>query len=205
MRILSAIAGEAIVLLVLALVVGLSVNAVRGRDHINPWTDYRLKLPARANGAGPVGNGTPEPGQGTSPSAAAEPDGPTSDKPFREITIDQVIETFQDERTSYGAHVFVDARADGPYKAGHIPGALQCDYYRKDTDLPRTVEAISGADKIIVYCNGGQCEDSLHLCGELCLANIPWERIYVFKGGWEEWHASGMPVQTGRPEDQPEK
>ena len=57
-----------------------------------------------------------------------------------------------------------------------------------------------GALKVIVYCGGGDCEDSVFMCRELLEADVPYDAIHLYVGGWEEWTAKGMPVEEGRQE-----
>lgn len=239
---------QAVILVVIGLAIGLAVNPVRGKNHINLQRDYRPKVPTVAQADTPAADPSPvdEAGQAepaplpreteassTSADAdasieaaaeeasdessrdevgeatatlqrtqqPAEPAGPTQEHPFKVVNLQDVIKIFNDEKTQWGAHRFVDARADHPYEAGHIPGALQCDYYRLDYYLMDTLSQVYGADKIVVYCNGGDCEDSLYVCGELLNSEIPWDNIYLFKGGWEAWNDSGMPIETGRSDE----
>ena len=50
---------------------------------------------------------------------------------------------------------------------------------------------------VIVYCNGGDCEDSLHLAADLSsLYGIPTENIYVFEGGLNEWVRKGHSTES---------
>jgi rhodanese-related sulfurtransferase len=118
--------------------------------------------------------------------------------PFREVDLKEAVGIFEHEHTADGLYVFVDARADGPYEAGHIPGAVQCDYYRIDYYFPELLAKAAGAEKLVVYCNGGDCEDSLYVCGELLKADIPRAHILLFKGGWQEWKKANLPIATGR-------
>ncbi len=182
MRAVTSTIGQALVLVVVGLVVGLGANAVQGKNHIDLSRAY-FKLPP------------PPPPPPTQP---ADPTPPEVTQPkFREMTLGEVIKVFDDEKTAYGLNVFVDARSDMPYCEGHIPQALQCDYYRLDYYLPSVLPRLAGAEKVIVYCNGGECEDSLHVCGELANSAVPWGNIYLFRGGWEEWKKSGQPIETG--------
>ena len=51
---------------------------------------------------------------------------------------------------------------------------------------------------LIVYCNGGDCEDSLHLASDLgSLYGLPPENIYVYEGGFNEWKEMQMPITVG--------
>jgi rhodanese-related sulfurtransferase len=49
----------------------------------------------------------------------------------------------------------------------------------------------------VVYCNGGECEDSEFAAIMLRDAGVPREMLFVFAGGIVEWKAAGLPVETG--------
>ncbi len=209
---------QAIVLLVIGTAIGLGANALRSRDHINLQRDYNPKMvfpspkgtaTSEAAAESPPGQSGPQPTASatsttstratqTDTAPTSEPTGPTPERPFQLVTVQQALEIFDDPKTSAGAYVFVDARADDPYSAGHIPGAVQCDFYRIEQDLPTVLAYVSGVEKVVVYCNGGTCEDSQHVCIELLNSNVPWNRLFLFHGGWEEWTKNNLPVQTGK-------
>jgi len=108
-----------------------------------------------------------------------------------------VARLFHDPRGQQNLVVFVDARNDTEYKEGHIPGAYQLDYFHP-TDYLGTVLPICGvAEQVVVYCNGGNCDDSLGTATFLVSAKIPKEKILVYVGGITEWSTNGMPVEIG--------
>jgi len=183
---------QALVLVLIATGLGLATNAVRGKDRIDLRRDYfRRPDPVRLTASGPApatqsADGPVRPG----------PD-PNASLPFQVVELAEVKRLFDDPKSGTGQYVFVDARADEPFQRGHIPGAVQCDYYRIDFYIESVLNRVLGAEKVVVYCNGGDCEDSLHVCGELLNSQIPWGSIFLFKGGWQEWHQAGYPVETG--------
>ncbi len=200
--------GQAIILAAIGVGIGFGVNALGGArhiaaqagigqdrdDHIAVTRDYFGGKPAPVPQR-PVTNGSPNGPTATVPA-------PTSDQgdeepPYQIASLADVIAFFKDERTSWGGYVFVDARATESFEEGRIPGAVQCDYYRLDSYLGSVLDVVVGAEKVIVYCNGKECEDSLHVCGELLNQQVPWESIYLFKGGWEAWSESGQAIQAG--------
>jgi len=193
---------EVIVLGVLGLALGYGSNAVRGTGSIDPWKNLFRRSGAPAWGS-PVatteadGRDTPSVG-GLRSTATSSPAGPEHE--YQEIPFDEVVEIFNDPNTEMGVNVWVDARDDSAYEAGHIPGAIQCDHYQLDNFIDSVLEAVSIADKVIVYCNGGDCEDSIYLCTDLVEAGVPHEMIYVYTGGWKEWAGRNMPIATGREE-----
>jgi rhodanese-related sulfurtransferase len=91
-----------------------------------------------------------------------------------------------------GAIVLVDARPAREYQAGHIAGAISvpyenfADYY---SDLTATVPHGS---VIVCYCQSETCDDSENLARELRF--MGYERVLLYKGGWDEWSAAGYPT-----------
>ena len=107
----------------------------------------------------------------------------------------QVIQLFRDPRFEQGLVVFVDAREDGYYQQGHIPNAYQLDYYRPEKYLATVLPVSQMAEQIVVYCNGGNCEDSEFAALFLLSAGIPKEKLLVYGGGMTEWETNGLPVE----------
>lgn len=108
-----------------------------------------------------------------------------------------VLALFQDPKRTQELIVFVDVRNDALYQAGHVPGAYQLDYYRPESYLPTVLSACSTAEKVIVYCTGGDCEDSELAAVMLGQAGVPRDRIFIFPGGYAEWSAQRLPLETG--------
>jgi rhodanese-related sulfurtransferase len=84
--------------------------------------------------------------------------------------------------------VFIDARESDFFEEGHIPGAINIPVSQlaHPTGLPENKSAA-----LIVYCSGGDCEDSRILAKALGAAG--YGSISVLAGGWDEWTAAGLP------------
>lgn len=108
-----------------------------------------------------------------------------------------VAALFHESERNPATVIFVDVRNDALYLAGHIPGAHQLDYYRPEAYLPDVLGACATAQKIVVYCNGGDCEDSELAAHLLMQAGVPRENVFVYLGGFTEWSANGLPLQMG--------
>ena len=94
--------------------------------------------------------------------------------------------------------VFVDARNKDDYVEGHIPGAVHLYHYDSLEMIDSVRPDLEQAFFIIVYCNGGDCDDSISLALDLTTSyGFPNDSVYVFKGGMEEWQEAGYPVTTG--------
>ena len=109
---------------------------------------------------------------------------------------DQVLELFNDSRRAQNLIVFIDARNDTHYQAGHIPGAYQFDYFHPEKYLAAVVPAVQPAEQVIVYCEGGKCEDSMHAA--LMLGDLtPKQKLMVYGGGITEWMSKGLEIESG--------
>ena len=113
------------------------------------------------------------------------------------VESEQAARLFADPRYASELVLFVDARDDRHYQEGHIPGAYQFDHYRPDNYLPTVLPACQNAEQIVVYCTGGNCEDSEFAALTLRDAGVPPERLFIYAGGMTEWATNGLPVETG--------
>jgi rhodanese-related sulfurtransferase len=109
----------------------------------------------------------------------------------------RVIELFNDPAKEQGLTIFVDARDDDHFFAGHIPGAYQLDHYHPENYLAQVLPACQFAQKIVVYCKGGACEDSEQTAIFLRDAGIAKDRLFVYAGGFDDWSAQHHPVEIG--------
>jgi rhodanese-related sulfurtransferase len=94
-----------------------------------------------------------------------------------------------------GGAVIVDVRDREEYRAGHIAGALSLPYDEAITDPERLERLDPGGKPIIVYCGGGTCETSMNMAFALIEAGK--KRVLVYTGGFPEWQAMGLPVESG--------
>lgn len=113
------------------------------------------------------------------------------------VSSNAVFELFNDPRYQQGLILFIDARDEEHYQAGHIPGAWQFNHYRPENYLPTVLPLCQIAQKIVVYCTGGQCEDSEFAAIMLRDNGVPRENLFVYAGGITEWKAQGHPVELG--------
>jgi len=113
------------------------------------------------------------------------------------VDSNQVIQLFHDPRYEQNLVIFVDAREDEHYQKGHIPGAYQLDYYRPENYLGALLPVCQFAEKIVVYCTGGNCEDSEFAATFLLSAGVPKEKLDVYGGGFTEWQSNHLPVEIG--------
>ena len=87
--------------------------------------------------------------------------------------------------------LFVDAREEEDYNAGHIPKALSSFDY---INLLFDIEEIQDKSKpIVTYCDGGECAKSEDLA--FALQENGFSQIYVYLGGWSEWTDLGLDTE----------
>jgi rhodanese-related sulfurtransferase len=119
------------------------------------------------------------------------------EKGLQVVNGEQAAELFHDPLYQQGAIIFIDARNDEHYQGGHIPGAYQFDNYHPENYMGTIFPLCQAAQKIVIYCTGGNCEDSQFAALTLRDAQIPNEKLFVFTGGITEWTNRGNAVEIG--------
>ncbi|MGE4619720.1 MAG: rhodanese-like domain-containing protein [Planctomycetota bacterium] len=199
-------------ILLMASALGWAANEIRSSGSIHWSRNYFPKLQPvvknpseQTNGseitagqdlaADPAANGSDS--DVTSP-VAAPPDDGIQRLSFEEAQDNFVVGEEEYAATGESIYLFVDARVRDQYQEGHIPGAVWLYHYESESLIEELRPELEMAFFIIVYCNGGDCEDSLHLAADLMsLYGLPGENIYVYEGGLNEWREQGMPVTVG--------
>jgi rhodanese-related sulfurtransferase len=117
------------------------------------------------------------------------------DKPYIEIA-------FNDVKALHDKHVlFLDARRTSVYEQGHISGARTYSVWESDIDdkvqklFAERSDAAAQNLPIVIYCSGGDCEDSHMLAQKLW--GIQFNNVYVYKDGFPDWQQHGAPIHTG--------
>jgi rhodanese-related sulfurtransferase len=114
------------------------------------------------------------------------------DKPFVEISGDDAAWL-----AARGVLV-VDARRKKDYEQGHVAGARNISPWEGDADAKITAlvsEGRDGAIPVVVYCSGGDCEDSHMLAQRLFGAGF--NNLLVYRDGWPDWVKRGGKSATG--------
>ncbi len=88
--------------------------------------------------------------------------------------------------------IFIDARDEGDYLAGHIINAANIPFDDFDNNQQK-LEQISKEKPLVVYCAGTDCDLSIML-GNL-LFEKGYKQVYIFFGGWLEWLEANYPVE----------
>jgi rhodanese-related sulfurtransferase len=118
---------------------------------------------------------------------------PHPDKPWVEASGDDVLALHKS-----GNVLFLDARRTSLYRLGHIPGARPFSVWEADIDEKVKGLFAEGRDQsapVVVYCTGGDCEDS-HMVGQK-LYFVGFDNVLVYKDGFPDWEKRGLPVDKG--------
>lgn len=97
--------------------------------------------------------------------------------------------------------IFVDARRTSQFEEGHIQGAHSISIWESGVD-EKIVDLtfLAGGDEevpVVVYCNGGDCEDSHMLAEKLWLQDFLHVLVYV--DGYPDWLDAGGAIDEGGP------
>lgn len=194
---------SALVIVGLSSLLALTTNALRPTKSIDLSRNYfrTLQSPVNENDLDSnSGDSTGEVMSQQDEAAGIEESQP--DDGIQRLSFDDVHDHFMtaEEMVGMGESIvaFVDARVRDQYEEGHIPGALWLYHYESGDLIDALRPQLEMAFFIIVYCNGGDCEDSLYLAADLgSLYGLPPENIFVYEGGFNEWKEREMPVTVG--------
>lgn len=82
--------------------------------------------------------------------------------------------------------LWVDARPDAQFAAGHVPGAIQLNEDRWDELLRQMLTSWKPERKVVVYCSEQSCAAS-HDVAERLRHEAGLSNIHVLENGWEGW------------------
>jgi rhodanese-related sulfurtransferase len=86
-----------------------------------------------------------------------------------------------------GDVLWIDARPQEQYDAGHIPNALLLNEQKFESQLVTYLDTLQTNTKpIILYCSAAKCEASRKVLERL-KQMLPIENAFVLKGGWPAW------------------
>lgn len=194
---------ETAAILALSIVAAAISNATARRERKLAWLG---RPPAASGDAGTVA--TPQTGRlpsatqsgsNPAPSASAASSAtavagavPHPGRPFVEITSEQAKALFD-----RGA-IFIDARRSAVYRGGHVRGSRSISIWESDADEKVKAFYDEGHDAnapIVVYCAGGDCEDSHELAQKLW--GVTFDNVSVYRDGFPDWEKRGWPVSRG--------
>lgn len=193
---LTSVLREAVLVAVFGTAIALAANAVSPRGLTLGRNYFPGALP-KPSQTGSVLPGDSSGISNASPSTAGIVEGRLRTKNLQVVGMAEAEQLYRESRDAPGMVVFLDARDEQHYHAGHIPGAYLFDHYRAEKHLANVLPVCMAAGKIIVYCQGGECEDSEFAAFTLIEAGVPNSKLWVYAGGFGEWVSNGLPVEFG--------
>jgi rhodanese-related sulfurtransferase len=128
----------------------------------------------------------------TAPAAAPRTFTPHPDKPWVEVAWNDVAYLHNAKAP------FIDARRTSVYEEGHIAGSQNIPVWESDVDdrVKKIYEENWNSEApVVVYCSGGDCEDSHMLAQKLW--GIGLNNVLVYKDGFPDWVKHGGAVHQG--------
>ena len=120
--------------------------------------------------------------------ASAENKAPDSIDGTKRVSAEDVVELV----TNTPDLVVIDARKTSDRdSAGWIEGSIGLPNY--DTNAESLAKHVpTKSTPVLFYCNGVKCGRSVESSKKA--VSLGYEKIYWFRGGWEEWMEKGLPV-----------
>ena len=184
-----------LILVLLAVVCAAVSNLAATKERKMAWVGTYSRALDTSPAAGETGS-VPGPAASAAPNAAANAPAktfvPHPDRASVEIGTDDAEQLFREKR------LFLDARRTTVYADGHIPGARSFPIW--ESDIADRVKAFyeEGLDQnapIVIYCSGGDCEDSHMLAEKLYM--VGFNNLLVYKDGFPGWQKRGLPTVKG--------
>lgn len=118
---------------------------------------------------------------------------------FPTLTTEEFEDYAEFADSGEGDVIYVDARRRAQYERGHVPGAWNVP--RNDNDALEALIAVAkepSVATIVIYCQGGNCEDSIFLAEDLVYRHgVDPSIVYIYEPGWEEWQKRGGAERAG--------
>ncbi len=97
------------------------------------------------------------------------------------VSYDQMLKILENEND----FIIVDARNHDDWSKSHIGNSINIFPYEEEAVMMNKILDLPQDKKIIVYCDGGNC-DSSHKIAEI-MNNFGYIDVFIYSGGWDEW------------------
>ena len=182
---------DAVALVALSVAAAAVSNLAAGPERKLRWVG-EYSSPSTAAREAPAPASAPAPAVTAPAGESGKAFPPHPDKPWLEVSGDDVA-LLRDRGV-----LILDARRSSVYREGHIAGARSLSVWEADADDKVRGLFAEGRDQsapVVVYCSGGECEDS-HMLAEK-LYRVGFDDVLVYKDGFPDWQRRGLPVAKG--------
>lgn len=92
--------------------------------------------------------------------------------------------------------IFLDARIQNEYDAGHVPQAYLLNSSMFGTPAAdEAMKALDASQPVVIYCGGGECDASKNVA--ILLQQAGFKQLHILENGYPEWKQLGYPIETG--------
>lgn len=142
----------------------------------------------------PSASNTTVPATSPAPATGAFVQTPKDQLPKGQVTIDEAKAAY-DQGLTDNMTFFIDSRKVEDFTAGHVLNAMRMDTKSFETGDPLELSLIPREAIVIVYCNGGHCDESENVAKRI--QGSGYKKVYVMHDGLPGWKALGHPIGTG--------
>ena len=124
-------------------------------------------------------------GQSASKHAAAAPQAPAFESQFEVLD----IASYATLLGQNAGAMILDVRTPNEYASGHIPGAVNMDFYAPD--FSQRLESLDKTRECFIYCaSGNRSGQAMKI-----MQQAGFRRVVDLKGGFGAWARAGKPVE----------
>jgi rhodanese-related sulfurtransferase len=120
---------------------------------------------------------------------------PGEDLQQYEMVVGRIEATEAKQFFDSGEAVFLDARVEDEYAEGHIKGAKTWPFNQFLEYLEFYETEIQFDTHLVIYCEGGDCDQSESLAEDLRITGF--KNVNIYEGGYEQWTDMNMPIEAG--------
>ncbi len=131
------------------------------------------------------------------PKPAEAPKG-AAEETLTQAQIDKGHITIKQAHALYTANppaYFVDTRRKEEYEAGHVKDAWGIPLAAFHGKTPSLVKDIDRSEIFVVYCIGGDCDESEQVAKQL--DQMGYKHVFVMHAGFPGWEKAGLPIDKG--------
>lgn len=107
------------------------------------------------------------------------------------ISLKRARELYQTDQA-----VFIDARPEPAYRAGHIKDAINLPWQRAEEECFRIIEQIPTDRPIVTYCDGKACDLSDDLAR--FFQDLGYTKARALHNGLSRWQKKGLPLADAK-------